>query len=61
MLAATGHRSQNAGLFIEAEAIDAATGKTAIKVPRKGYGKSVANGSAPITMAYVISFPLFTA
>lgn len=52
-MAATGHRSQNAELFIEAEAIDVATGKPVIKVIRKGYGKSVANGAAPITPADV--------
>lgn len=54
-MAATGHRSQNAELFIEAEAIDAASGKPVIKVIRKGYGKAVANGTAPITAADVES------
>lgn len=52
-MAATGHRSQNAELFIEAEAIDIATGKPVIKIIRKGYGKSVANGTVPITPADV--------
>ncbi|MEI2263955.1 DUF3313 domain-containing protein [Erwinia sp. CGal63] len=54
-MAATGHRSQNAELFLEAEAIDAATGKPVIKVIRKGYGKTVANGTAPITATDVQS------
>ncbi|MFD1803209.1 DUF3313 domain-containing protein [Mixta tenebrionis] len=52
-MAATGHRSQNAVLFLEAEVIDATTQQPVIRVVRKGYGKSVSDSSAPITAAEV--------
>lgn len=52
-MAATGNRSQNAELFLEAEAIDVPTNKAVIKVIRKGYGKTVSNSNTPITAADV--------
>lgn len=52
-MALSGQRSQNALLFIEAEAIDVSTNKPVLKVVRKGYGRSVSNSSAPITEADV--------
>ncbi|QHM70734.1 DUF3313 domain-containing protein [Mixta intestinalis] len=52
-MAATGHRTQNAVLFLEAEAIDATTHEPVIKVVRKGYGKSVPNSTTPVTLAEV--------
>ncbi|WP_245912365.1 DUF3313 domain-containing protein [Mixta gaviniae] len=52
-MAATGHRTQNTVLLLEAEAIDVATNQPVIKVVRKGYGKNVANSTAPISAADV--------
>lgn len=52
-MAATGHRTQNSELFIEAEVIDASSNQPVIKVIRKGLGKTVPNSSAPITAADV--------
>jgi NAD(P)H-dependent flavin oxidoreductase YrpB (nitropropane dioxygenase family) len=48
-MAASGHRTQNAALFIEAKLIDQDTGKTVMAVVRKGYGKTIGNSTAPIT------------
>lgn len=52
-MAASGHRTQNTTLFLEARLIDQDTGKTVLAVVRKGYGKTVSNDSAPITIADV--------
>ncbi|MEX2989688.1 DUF3313 domain-containing protein [Serratia fonticola] len=52
-MAASGHRTQNAALFIEAKLVDQDTGKTVLAVVRKGYGKTVGNSTAPITFADV--------
>lgn len=52
-MAASGHRTQNAALFLEAKLIDQDTGKTVLAVVRKGYGKTVGNSTAPITFADV--------
>lgn len=49
-MAATGHRTQNSVLYLEAELIDAKTGKTVVQAVRKAYGKTVPNATAPITM-----------
>lgn len=54
-MALTGKRSQNALLFIEAEAIDVSTNKPVLKVVRKGYGRSVSNSTTQITEADVKS------
>ncbi|WP_428945939.1 DUF3313 domain-containing protein [Pantoea sp. FN060301] len=54
-MAVTGHRSQDAELFLEAEAIDVSTNQPVVKVIRKGYGKTVSNSSAPITVEDVKS------
>ncbi|CAI1997681.1 Protein of uncharacterised function (DUF3313) [Serratia quinivorans] len=48
-MAATGHRTQNTTLFLEAQLIDQDTGKTVLEVVRKNYGKTVNNGSSPVT------------
>ncbi|HHQ6615473.1 TPA: DUF3313 domain-containing protein [Serratia fonticola] len=48
-MAASGHRTQNAALFLEAKLVDQDTGKTVLAVVRKGYGKTVGNSTAPIT------------
>jgi hypothetical protein len=48
-MAATGHRTQNTTLFLEAELIDQDTGKTVLEVVRKSYGRTVSNDSAPVT------------
>lgn len=48
-MAASGYRTQNTTLFLEAKLIDQDTGKTVLTVVRKGYGKSVSNNNAPIT------------
>ncbi len=50
-MAASGHRTQNSVLFLEAQLIDAQTGKTVVEVVRKGFGKNVANSSTPVTFA----------
>jgi PBP1b-binding outer membrane lipoprotein LpoB len=52
-MAASGHRTQNAALFLEAKLVDQDTGKTVLAVVRKGYGKTVGNSTAPITFADV--------
>ncbi|WP_374930035.1 DUF3313 domain-containing protein [Serratia marcescens] len=48
-MAATGHRTQNTTLFLEAQLIDQDSGKTVLEVVRKSYGKTVNNDSAPVT------------
>ncbi len=48
-MAATGHRTQNTTLFLEAQLIDQDSGKTVMEVVRKSYGKTVNNDSAPVT------------
>ncbi|AJJ12737.1 hypothetical protein CH64_889 [Yersinia rohdei] len=52
-MAASGNRTQNVTLFLEAQLIDQDTGKTMMYVVRKGYGKSVSNDSAPINLSDV--------
>lgn len=52
-MALSGQRSQNATLFLEAEAVDVSTNETVAKVVRKGYGGSISNSNAPITQADV--------
>lgn len=47
--AATGHRSQDTELFIEADFIDAATGLPVVKVVRKVLGETLKNSSQPVT------------
>ncbi|WP_114195672.1 DUF3313 domain-containing protein [Edaphovirga cremea] len=48
-MAASGNRSQNTTLFLEAQFIDQDTGRTVLAVIRKGMGKQVSNSNAPIT------------
>ncbi|WP_374189538.1 DUF3313 domain-containing protein [Erwinia sorbitola] len=50
-MAASGHRTQNSVLFLEAELLDAKTGKPVVEVVRKAYGKTVPNSSTPINEA----------
>lgn len=50
-MAASGHRTQNSVLYLEAQLIDAKTGKVVVEAVRKAYGKTVPNNSAPITLA----------
>lgn len=50
-MAASGHRTQNSVLYLEAQLIDARTGKVVVEAVRKAYGKTVPNNSAPITLA----------
>ena len=47
--AATGHRTQDTELFIEADFVDAATGAPVVKVVRKVFGESLRNSSQPVT------------
>lgn len=49
-MAASGHRTQNSVLYLEAQLIDAKTGKPVLMAVRKAYGKTVANSSAPVTL-----------
>ena len=49
-MAATGHRDQNTELFIEAELLDAATGKPVIRVLRKGFGVVLENDKQAVTV-----------
>lgn len=46
---ATGHRTQDTELFIEADFVDAATGAPVVKVVRKVFGESLRNSSQPVT------------
>jgi hypothetical protein len=47
--AATGHRSQNTELYIEADLVDSGTGMPVAKAVRKVLGESLENASQPIT------------
>lgn len=47
--AATGHRTQDTNLFIEAEFIDAQTNQTVVKVVRKVFGTQLSNERQAIT------------
>lgn len=47
---ATGARDRQTELFIEAELIDAATGKTVLEVVRKGYGQKLENSEEQVTL-----------
>lgn len=47
--AATGHRDQTTELYIEADLIDASTGKPVAKAVRKEFGKNLKNSSQSIT------------
>lgn len=47
--AATGHRDQDTELFIEAQFIDAASGKPVAKVVRKVFGQTLKNANQPVT------------
>ncbi|NDJ56698.1 DUF3313 family protein [Enterobacteriaceae bacterium 4M9] len=49
-MAATGHRTLNSVLYLEAQLIDAKTGKVMLEAVRKAYGKTVPNNSAPVTL-----------
>lgn len=48
---ASGARDRKTELFIEAELIDAGTGKPVMQVVRKGYGKELENSTEQVTMA----------
>ncbi|MGA7508702.1 MAG: DUF3313 domain-containing protein [Erwinia billingiae] len=50
-MAASGHRTQNSVLYLEAQLIDAKTGKPVVEAVRKAYGKTVPNNSAPVTLS----------
>lgn len=47
--AATGHRTQDTELFIEADFVDAATGAPVAKVVRKVFGETLRNSNQPVT------------
>jgi hypothetical protein len=47
--AATGHRDQDTELYIEAQFIDAASGKPVVKVVRKVFGQTLENSSQAVT------------
>lgn len=49
-MAASGHRTQNSVLFLEAQLLDAKTGRPVMEVVRKAYGKTVPNSNAPIDL-----------
>ena len=48
-MAASGQRDQNTELYLEAELVDAATGKTVMRVVRKGMGKTLSNDKQKVT------------
>lgn len=50
-MSASGKRDQQTELFIEAELLDASTGKPVLQVVRKGYGKTLENKQEQVTMA----------
>lgn len=48
---ATGARDRTTELFIEAELLDASTGKPVLRVVRKGYGQELENKEQQVTLA----------
>ncbi|MDX1298651.1 MAG: DUF3313 domain-containing protein [Pseudomonas sp.] len=48
-MTAAGERDQNTELYLEAEFIDTSTGKTVLRVVRKGFGKTLSNDKQTIT------------
>lgn len=48
---ATGARDRTTELYIEAELVDASTGKSVLQVVRKGYGKELENDEEQVTLA----------
>lgn len=50
-MAAAGERDQNSELYLEGEFIDTATGKTVMRVVRKGMGKTLSNDKQAVTFA----------
>lgn len=48
-MAASGERDQNTELYLEAELVDTTTGKTMLRVVRKGFGKTLSNDQQAIT------------
>ncbi|MGE6790422.1 DUF3313 domain-containing protein [Pseudomonas guineae] len=48
-MTASGARDQNTELYLEGELVDTTTGKTMLRVVRKGFGKTLSNDSQPIT------------
>lgn len=47
---ASGHRTRDTELYFEAELVDSTTGKTVVKVVRKGMGKQVSNDKQKVTL-----------
>jgi len=47
---ASGHRDQRTELFVEAELLDASTGKPVLQVVRKGFGKELENREEQVTL-----------
>lgn len=48
-MTAAGERDQNTELYFEGEIIDSSTGKTVLRVVRKGFGKKLSNDKQAIT------------
>lgn len=48
-MAASGQRDQNTELYLEGELIDTATGKSVMRVVRKGLGKTLSNDQQKVT------------
>lgn len=48
-MTAAGERDQNTELYLEGEIIDSSTGKTVLRVVRKGFGKTLSNDKQTIT------------
>lgn len=48
-MTAAGERDQNTELYLEAEFIDTSTGKTVLRVVRKGFGKTLSNDKQTIS------------
>lgn len=49
-MTAAGERDKNSELFLEAELIDASTGKPVLQVVRKGFGKHLENDEQQVTL-----------
>lgn len=50
-MAATGERDQNTELYLEGELVENTTGKSVLRVVRKGFGKTLSNDRQKVTAA----------
>ena len=53
-MAAAGERDQNTELFLEGELVDNASGKSMLRLVRKGFGKTLSNNRQKVTAADLV-------